>query len=553
MLIYSIILLLLSNSVNNNRDTTLFYSRITMFILIISIINVIINIDINFFTEGIILFNGLLYLENYTFIFNVLILLLTMLIISINSFVHITNTDSKLNGINTISEQYRIIEFSLIILFSVTGTLFLISSIDIISVFLSLELQSYGLYLISAIYRNSESSVSASLTYFLLGGLSSCIILLGLCLLYVFTGTTNLENIFIINSISNTIINNNNPDEYLYVENLFNYKYIYIQYIYIQLSLTITSIGLFFKISSAPFHFWSPDVYDKIPTIVTTFVSIVPKISLLLLLYMLVTNTSSELINLSWLKTIVVSSMLSLIIGSLLGISQSRIKRLLAYSSISNIGFIQIALAVNNLESTKAMFFYIIQYTLTTLNAFLILLFIGYSLQFYKLNKNLSKYDKLENKISKENSNSPVQLISQLKGYFYVNPFISVSLIIVLFSFAGVPPLVGFFAKQMILTTSIDKGFIYLSLIAVITSVISAVYYLWIIKTIIFDENIYKLINIINKIDLNENTVGLVNKSTPLKIFSYLPFIISTLTLLTLFYMFFEYDSIMLLNNILIV
>jgi NADH-ubiquinone oxidoreductase chain 2 len=147
--------------------------------------------------------------------------------------------------LNQIGEQYKIIEYPLIILFSLTGAIFLISSSDIISIFLSIELQSYGLYLISSIYRNSEESVGAGLTYFLLGGLSSCIILLGQSLLYVNSGNTSLDNIYIIKSISDGVINNNINIGFI------NDTYIY----YIQFSLIIMSVGFLFKISAAPFHF----------------------------------------------------------------------------------------------------------------------------------------------------------------------------------------------------------------------------------------------------------------------------------------------------------
>lgn len=159
--------------------------------------------------------------------------------------------------LNKMGEQYKIIEYSLIILFIVTGSIFLISTSDLVSIFLSIELQSYALYLICSIYRNSESSISAGLTYFLLGGLSSCLILLGISLLYMNSGNTSLENIYIINNIS---------DIYTYdliynytlletINNIQTLSSINTQYIYLQISLVIMSIGFLFKISAAPFIF----------------------------------------------------------------------------------------------------------------------------------------------------------------------------------------------------------------------------------------------------------------------------------------------------------
>ena len=167
------------------------------------------------------------------------------------------------------------------------------SSSDLITIFLSIELQSYGLYLICSIYRNSELATNAGLTYFLLGGLSSCIILLGQSLLYINSGNTSLDTIYIMNSI---FINNIETSSYLEnINNMLN-----IDQYFIQLSMVILSTGFLFKISAAPFHFWSPDVYDAIPTIVTTFVAIIAKITILIFLLELVYYTSITSFAFSW-------------------------------------------------------------------------------------------------------------------------------------------------------------------------------------------------------------------------------------------------------------
>jgi NADH-ubiquinone oxidoreductase chain 2 len=218
------------------------------------------------------LYGGLFFFENYTLIFTLFINILSIFILTLTSFfprkileaksiINLTINNlsknislqkeqkkilvNKRELTNQLGEQHKIIEYPLIILFTLSGAIFLISSSDIISIFLSIELQSYGLYLISSIYRNSEESINAGLTYFLLGGLSSCIILLGQSLLYVNSGNTNLDNIYIIKSISDSVINNNINMVYI------NDTYIY----YIQLSLIIMSVGFLFKISAAPFHF----------------------------------------------------------------------------------------------------------------------------------------------------------------------------------------------------------------------------------------------------------------------------------------------------------
>ena len=488
MLVLSILSLLLSNAVITRQDTSILYNRISILILIIGSLLLYSNFFSSYFYNGISLYGGLFFFENYTLIFTLFINILSIFILSLTSFFprrtlklkwinnltvnNIENKNStKREYTNQLGEQHRIIEYPLIILFSLSGAILLISSSDIISIFLSIELQSYGLYLISSIYRNSEESISAGLTYFLLGGLSSCIILLGQSLLYVNSGNTNLDNIYIIKSISDSVINNNINMAYI------NDTYIY----YIQLSLIIMSVGFLFKISAAPFHFWSPDVYDAIPTIVTTFVAIIAKISILIFLLELVYYTSSSFLKISWINNIIISSMLSLIIGSILGLTQYRIKRLYAYSTISHIGFILLALSINNIESIQAFFFYIMQYSISNLNAFFILIAIGSSLYYHVWN------DSNITRNLKDRNNSPIQLISQLKGYVHVNPYLSISLAVTLFSFIGVPPLIGFFAKQMILSAALDNGYIFITLIAIINKCnkccilfsFSKIYFLW--------------------------------------------------------------------------
>jgi NADH-ubiquinone oxidoreductase chain 2 len=259
------------------------------------------------------------------------------------------------------------------------------STNDLVSIFLSIELQSYGLYILSTIYRNSELSTTGGLMYFLLGALSSCFILLGSALLYANSGTTSLDGLYVINSISSDV--NYNLTSW--------YKSYYLNF-----SLLIFSIGFLFKVGAAPFHFWSPDVYDAIPTIVTTFVAIIAKISIFIMLLGLVYNTSVGAAEFSWTYGLLMSSLLSLIIGTIVGLTQFRIKRLFAYSTISHVGFLLLSLSISSVESTQAFIFYLIQYSISNLNAFIILISIGFTLFSYISNN--KEYKDLLDK-----SNSP--------------------------------------------------------------------------------------------------------------------------------------------------
>ena len=504
MTLTTIIFLLISNAVTFRRDKSILYTRIVITILVICWLLAYENINVSRPDKGIGLYGGLFHATPTSHTFHMFIYLISATILQLTGFyprkVWIKEYSSifKLlfnkfiyynsNIINKTGEQFKILEYPLIILFIITGATFLVSSSDIVSIFLSIELQSYGLYLLSTLYRNSELATSAGLTYFLLGGLSSCFILLGQSLLYANSGSTNLDGYYIISSLSDLA-----KDNFKDVVSLPKVSYL-------NLSLLIMSVGFLFKISAAPFHFWSPDVYDAIPTIVTTFVAIIAKISIFIFLLELVHFTSNALlpIKFNWTASLLISSLLSLIIGTILGLTQFRIKRLFAYSTISHLGFILLALSINTLESIQAFIFYLMQYSIANLNAFILLISIGFSL--YPLICEDKSYLKLLDR-----NNSPIQLISQMRGYFSFNPYLSLSLAITIFSFVGIPPLIGFFAKQMVLSAALDSGYIFLTLIAILTSVISAVYYLNVIKQIFFDKFKYILNPFLANIVLHGN------------------------------------------------
>ena len=546
MLISLLVFLLISNAVTLRRDKSILFSRIVIMSLLFTSFIAFNNLFVKPLEKGVGIYGGLFNVTTFTQTFNIFIFLLSAVILVLTAFYPrkvFIKEHSSINKLllfnlsynknlisNKTGEQFRIIEYALIIVFILCGAVFLISTGDLISVFLSIELQSYGLYILSTIYRDSESATSSGLTYFLLGGLSSCFILLGSALLYANSGTTNLDNIYVISSISE-------------IEEVSSILMFWYQPYYLHLSLIIMLVGFLFKVSAAPFHFWSPDVYDGIPTIVTTYVAIIAKISIFAFFFELVFYTQHSYMDFSWKSILLLSSLLSLIIGSVLGLTQFRIKRLFAYSTISHVGFILLALSVNSAESTQAYIFYILQYSLSNLNAFMILVTIGFTFYLYVYKEKQYK----DNLIDK--NNSPVQLINQIKGYFYINPFISISLAITLFSFVGVPPLIGFFAKQMVLSAALDGGYIFMTLVAILTSVIGAAYYLSLVKQIFFYKDNYKknpsvsnlnLIGYISYIGSNDSTKDkmVTFSSDNITISSSLSTSISVITLLLLLFIY---------------
>ena len=549
----SIFYLLLSNAVTARRDLSILFSRSSIIILCCCFLIGISSTYFLYLDRGIGLYGGLFHASCNTQTFHLFIFVVSALILQLTGFyprkVWIREYASiykllmirfvyyKTKIINKMSQQFKIIEYPLILLFIITGATFLMSTSDLISIFLSIELQSYGLYLLCTLYRDSELATSGGLTYFLLGGLSSCFILLATSLLYSNSGTTSLESLYVVTSLSE---GNSDNDDVIYW-----YKPYYIHF-----SLLVMSVGFLFKVSAAPFHFWSPDVYDAVPTIVTTFIAIIAKISIFVLLLELVHYTSNSFfsVQFTWTSSLLLSSLLSLIIGTVLGLTQFRIKRLYAYSTISHVGFILLALSINSIESIQAFIFYLMQYSLTNLNAFFLLISIGFSLYYYINDKD--QYNKLL-----DVNNSPIQLINQLKGYFYINPVIALSLAITIFSFVGIPPLIGFFAKQMVLSAALDGGYVFITLVAILTSVISAVYYLGVIKQMFFDKPDYKI-----SPHSNEYIYGHFYKGTSLVRMSrhfklrnivlscYLSVTISILTLTILLFMFIPQEWLRMAN-----
>ena len=483
MILTFLLLLLFSNGLTIRPDTSILYSRIGILIIFYSIISTMFSFHITYLQTGIGVYGGLFHVTPITHSFQIFILLLCGAILLMTGFyprkkhkgdsMSLSNKIKEYTSIiNKTSEQFTIIEYALIIIFVITGAMLLLTSSDLGSIYLCIELQSFSLYIISAMHRNSESSTGSALTYFLLGGLSSCFILLGLALIYANAGVTSLDGIYSIISDS---------EKYLNFSTWYIHNYIFYALLFI-------SVGFLFKIAAAPFHWWSPDVYDGVPTIVTTFIAIFGKISILVIFLELSYYTSTLIYSMiqyySWTISLSISCIFSLIIGTVLGLTQIRIKRLLAYSTISHIGFILLALIVHKIESYQAYVFYIIQYIFTNLNAFLVIIGTGFSLYLYHTNVS-------ENNNLSEKNNSPIQLISQLKGYFSINPALALCLVISIFSFVGLPPLAGFFGKQMVLTSALNNNYTILVIIAILTSVIGAVYYLSIVRTIYFDISEY--------------------------------------------------------------
>jgi len=480
MLSIGLISLLVAIPVFSYRITPSLFNRITSVVLIYSALLAFNGLHIESLASGVGIYSGLFHVTTVSLAIEGFLLFTGALILL--GWGPVTEKSIVRRGTTVVP---TISEYSLMILFTSMGATLLLSSSDLVSMYLSIELQSFAVYILATLYRDSESATSAGLKYFLLGGLSSALILLGTALIYSYTGLTQFESIY-------TLVQVTGADSVAYSAAYSGG---------VTCGLLLIGIGFLFKVAAAPLHNWAPDVYDGVPTIVTSWLTTMPKISIFVFLLelqsglegsfeslsLLLNDGASPAINI-WKNLLLIASVLSLIIGTVVGLSQYRIKRLLAYSTISHVGFLLLALAINTEESIESFLFYLIQYSLTNVNTFLILLAFGYIMS---TSKSYLLSSRATNKQSINNTGlhsvSPIQFIDQLKGQFKENPLLGLSLALCLFSMAGIPPLIGFFAKQMVLYSSTHGGYYFLSIIAILVSVISASYYLKIIRVIYFD------------------------------------------------------------------
>ena len=337
-------------------------------------------------------------------------------------------------------------EYPIIILLSILGMFFMVSSNDLILFYLGLELQSLSLYILASIDRDNLRSSESGIKYFVLSALSSGLLLYGCSLLYGFTGSTNFD------LIANQLTKEN-------VGAVF--------------AMVFILVGLAFKISAVPFHMWTPDVYEGAPTSITNYFAVVPKVAGLALLIKFMLIPFSNIL-LEWQTILIFISIASMILGAVAAIVQKNIKRLLAYSSIGHIGYALAGVVTGEISGYESSIIYISIYVIMNIGAFSCL---------YLLKKD-GQY--------KEN-------IFDLSGISKKHPLLAISLLIILFSMAGVPPLGGFFAKFYIFTAVLEKEMYALAIIGLLTTVISAFYYLKIIKTIYFDDSFITLEKVKNK------------------------------------------------------
>jgi NADH-quinone oxidoreductase subunit N len=335
-------------------------------------------------------------------------------------------------------EKISRVEYPVLILFSTLGMMLMISANNLISLYMALELQSLPLYVLASISRDSIKSTEAGLKYFVLGALSSGMLLYGMSLLYGFAGSTGFEQIAQAfhgqAGVSLGVIT----------------------------GMVLMLSGLAFKISAVPFHMWAPDVYEGAPTPVTAFFAIAPKVAAIALLTRVLTGPFGDMTEL-WRQVIIAISMASMALGAVAAIVQTNIKRLFAYSSIGHMGYALIGLAAASKMGVQGAIIYITLYMVMNIGTFCIVLM-------------MKKNDKM------------VENISDLSGLAKQQPMLALAMSIMMFSGAGIPPLAGFFGKLFVFQAAVASGLYTLAVVGVLTSVVAAYYYLRIIKVMYFED-----------------------------------------------------------------
>ena len=326
-------------------------------------------------------------------------------------------------------------EYPILVALAVVGMMMMVSAGDLMSLYMGLELQSLALYVVAALRRDSAKSSEAGLKYFVLGSLSSGLLLYGASLIYGFAGTTSFAGII-------TVV----EEGHLPMGVLFG--------------LVFLLTGLAFKVSAVPFHMWTPDVYEGSPTPVTAFFATAPKMAAMALLARLVHDAFGQVPG-DWGQVIGLMAVASMLLGAVAAIGQRNIKRLMAYSSIAHMGFALLGLAAGTEEGVQAMLIYMAIYVAMNVGTFAFIL-------------------------AMERDGQPVTDISALNLYSKREPLKALAMLVLLFSLAGVPPMLGFFAKFAVLKAALSAGYVWLVVIGVIASVIGAFYYLRIVYFMYF-------------------------------------------------------------------
>lgn len=369
-------------------------------------------------------FNGAMVLDGYV------LFMKTLVILGGGLAILMSNQFLKTTGINRF-------EFPVLVVLATLGMMVMVSANDLLTLYVGLELQSLSLYVLASFARDRNRSTEAGLKYFVLGALSSGMLLYGMSLIYGFSGTLSFDVLADLTADGDYTLG-------------------------LLVGIVFLASGLAFKISAVPFHMWTPDVYEGAPTPVTAFFAIAPKVAAMALFVRALMIPFADLVD-QWQQVIIFLAVLSMLLGAFLALVQTNLKRLMAYSSIANVGYALVALSAGTAEGVQGVVIFMALYLLMTAGTFGVIL-------------SLRRKDGLG------------ETINDLSGLARTNPGMALAMAIMMFSLAGIPGLAGFFGKFYAFLPAIEAGLVWLAVVGMISSVVAAFYYLRIVKVMYFDE-----------------------------------------------------------------
>jgi len=402
------------------------YPALTFQLALVSLLMIVGVIFASFSTESVQAFNGAFIRDGVADVLKIAMLLMTVF-----AFVF--------------AREYLLVrgiergEYYVMGMISLLGMMVLASAYDMVSLFMGLEIMSLALYAMIAMQKDSSTAIESAMKYFVLGAMATGLLLYGMSLIYGAVGSLRLDQIYQTISIAEPSL-------------------------VINMGLVFILVGLAFKFGIAPFHMWVPDVYHGSPTGITLFLAAAPKVAAFALMFrLLIEGLESAVVE--WQGLLIILAVLSLLVGNIVAIAQTNLKRMLAYSTISHMGFVILGFVTGNIDGYAAAMFYVIIYGLMSVGAFGVILALS-------------------------RKGFEADAIADLAGLGRRNPMMALVMLVLLLSMAGVPPLVGFYAKLVILTNLVEVGMVSLAVFAVVMSIIGAFYYLRVIKTMYFDAPI---------------------------------------------------------------
>jgi NADH-quinone oxidoreductase subunit N len=367
-------------------------------------------------------------------------------------------------------EAVNAFEYFILVLLATLGLCLILSANDLLSMYLAIELQSLSLYLLAAFKKNSAFSTEAGLKYFILGAFSSGLLLFGSSLLYGFTGTTNFEDLAVISTGLWAFPGGSGLSQGVPAG--------------VVVGLVFVGAGLLFKMAAAPFHMWSPDVYEGAPTSASAFFAIVPKVALFGLVVKVYFYALYDFMA-AWQQLFLLASFASMVVGAFGALQQRKIKRLLAYSSIGHVGYMLIGVATGTLEGLQGLVLYLVVYMVMSLNVWTVLLSLTFqdrSHQFQRPGSDPTSGPTSGYALSR------ATYLTDLTSLSRSNPLLALTLMLTMFSMSGMPPLAGFCAKMYIFFSAMEANLYTLGLLGVLTSCVGAFYYMRLVKVVFFEK-----------------------------------------------------------------